>query len=564
LSKVRKFHPRIFASGIPVGWLGYELVKSPWAPAHTIGTAALTYGALATGGTAAWWWTGRRGSSGVIGRWSRRNRRNGGVASWRQHRKSASKRAMRKKATTLRPSHADLSRAQRRRVPVTEYGALIGKEGLRRFWSNCESVCLLIAPPRTGKTALLGCVIVDAPGPVIATSTKPDIVKWTAPLRQRRGPIHIFNPSNEAGWATTVKWSPLDGCTDVTTAYDRAADMIPDTTDVAGQRWDDKARFALGNLLHAAAIGGLSMRTVHRWLAHPNDETMEEVLYHLERSPAADTERTAALQLFKLNNDTKTSITDSVKAGLSWLGNPYAAAACDAVTEDQFSVEEFVRSNGTLYLIGQKNGRTNPLTTALTAEIARVAQRVASRMPDNRLDPPLTLVLDEAARICPVPLHEWSSDFGSRNITLFISVQGRSQLATAFGDDGAATIMNNSGTKIIYAGGDLDDLKYFSELSGERTEVTETKDADGKVISRSERVVPVISVAQLQQMPNFQALTFVRGMPPAIVRTPIVWNRRDVKKAVKAAPYEPVKSTEYASLPLPRETEISATEGAQQ
>jgi hypothetical protein len=34
------------------------------------------------------------------------------------------------------------------------------------------------------------------------------------------------------------------------------------------------------------------------------------------------------------------------------------------------------------------------------------------------MDPPLRLVLDEAATICPVPLDGWPSDFGSHEITL--------------------------------------------------------------------------------------------------------------------------------------------------
>lgn len=34
------------------------------------------------------------------------------------------------------------------------------------------------------------------------------------------------------------------------------------------------------------------------------------------------------------------------------------------------------------------------------------------------MDPPLRLILDEAANICPVPLDDWPSDFGSHGIAL--------------------------------------------------------------------------------------------------------------------------------------------------
>jgi hypothetical protein len=37
------------------------------------------------------------------------------------------------------------------------------------------------------------------------------------------------------------------------------------------------------------------------------------------------------------------------------------------------------------------------------------------------MDPPLRLILDEAANICPVSLDEWPSDFGDRGITLRVA-----------------------------------------------------------------------------------------------------------------------------------------------
>ena len=58
-----------------------------------------------------------------------------------------------------------------------------------------EEHLLVMAPPRTFKTAFLADVILCYPGPVIATSTKADIYALTAAARAGLGPVHVFKPS---------------------------------------------------------------------------------------------------------------------------------------------------------------------------------------------------------------------------------------------------------------------------------------------------------------------------------------------------------------------------------
>ena len=75
-----------------------------------------------------------------------------------------------------------------------------------------EEHVLVMAPPRTFKTAFLADVILRYPGPVIATTTKADIYGLTAAVRARRGPVHVFNPQHIGGVPSTFRWSPVDGC----------------------------------------------------------------------------------------------------------------------------------------------------------------------------------------------------------------------------------------------------------------------------------------------------------------------------------------------------------------
>ena len=66
--------------------------------------------------------------------------------------------------------------------------------GRRSRTSRCGS-----ADRGSGKSGELACRILDAPGAVIATSTRTDLVELTAACRARTGPVWVFNPSGLGG-----------------------------------------------------------------------------------------------------------------------------------------------------------------------------------------------------------------------------------------------------------------------------------------------------------------------------------------------------------------------------
>ena len=148
--------------------------------------------------------------------------------------------------------------------------------GLLRVWISVEDVLVVFGGPRTGKTQYLAGRIIDAPGAVLVTSTRTDLYETTAPLRSGAGPVYVFNAVGLAGLASTITFDPLTGCADPVTAAERAADMLAAATTArrggSGERefWDAQARRVLAALLHAAALGGASMRDVHAWVSDPD------------------------------------------------------------------------------------------------------------------------------------------------------------------------------------------------------------------------------------------------------------------------------------------------------
>lgn len=119
-----------------------------------------------------------------------------------------------------------------------ECGIAIGRAMSTRqdLWASYEDVIGLVAPPRAGKTGTLAGMVVDAPGPVLVTSTRADIYLSTYAARQRCGDVAVFNPDNlgDGSLHSTFRWSPIIGCEDAVIAQRRAASLLSGSPDARG------------------------------------------------------------------------------------------------------------------------------------------------------------------------------------------------------------------------------------------------------------------------------------------------------------------------------------------
>lgn len=464
-----------------------------------------------------------------VTRWSERTRRKSGVASSLDVLRHASTPAMRRTAAVVRPSLGDLSRRERRQIPTAAFATLLVRAGGLKVWASVEDVTLVFGGPRMGKSGWLAATIVDAPGACLVTSTRADLYDNTAHLRP--GPTLVFNAVGLAGLESTLTFDPLTGCEDPTTAHARASDLLS-TAGAAGggerEYWNGQGRRVLTAFLHAAALGGLSMRDVLRWVADPV-ASQRQIASQLRRSRNPDFTLDAT-QFVTTNDRTRTSITSTIMPVLGWLTSPAAVAAA---RPGQWTVEELLESRSTVYLLGAQETQSEPLVAALVGHIAREARRIAALQPGGRLDPPLGLHLDEASRMAPDALVDWTADMGGRGGTIIALFQSRAQLLARWGRDTAATILNNAGAIMLFGGTtDRDDLEFWSTLGGERDEPVTTTDAHGRVKTASTRKVRVLQHAEIKKLQPRHAIVFRRSLAPVIGRARMVWQARDARDAV--------------------------------
>jgi hypothetical protein len=404
---------------------------------------------------------------------------------------------------------------------------------------SSQVVVLVFGSPRKGKSAHLAGTVLNAPGAALVASTKLDLLRATRELRSRLGSVNVFNPGGDGGAeaASTMAFDVLTGCADPVQAAYRAEDMIAAGGNLAGggggdrDYWDGQARRVLAALLHAAAISDRTMLDVQAWVSDP--KAHERELTKLLRSSPVAAMVADVRQFLSTNERTQTSITSSIMPALAWLTHPAAAASANVDGSGRLpllNVEQLLAGRGTVYLLGGEEAPTAPLVCALTGYVAREARRLAALAPGERLDPHLTLLLDEAAQICPVPLDKWSADMGGRGISIVAGFQSRAQMLARYGAARTAVIMNNAGGMVLFSGTtDRDDVGWWVTLAGERDEWTSTTDRHGQVTSRSVRRVPVIAGATFRQLADHQVVVFPPGLPPAVGWGERYWLRPDVQ-----------------------------------
>src|SRR5699024_6064867 len=216
-----------------------------------------------------------------------------------------------------------------------DVGYRIGTSKGREVWASVEDSILLIGPPRSGKGLhIVIPAILDAPGAVVTTSTRPDNLTATLRARQRIGPVAVFDPQHLAeGIPAGLRWSPVRGCENPLTAMIRATGLAATTGLSAGGVesggfWEGKTRTALQSLLHAAALDHRPPAELFRWTLDPT--AAAEAVAILTNSPQAAIGWADSLGAM-IDSDPKTrdSIWQGVALALGALADP---RVLDAVT----------------------------------------------------------------------------------------------------------------------------------------------------------------------------------------------------------------------------------------
>lgn len=449
-----------------------------------------------------------------------------GIATRRDVYAAAGAKALLRRADVLRPSLA--------RPRPADVGYLLGRSCGRPVWASVEDSILIVGPPRSGKGLhLVINAILDAPGAVVTTSTRPDNIAATLAARSERGPVAVFDPQSlTIGLpdvrTANIRWSAVRGCEEPLTAMTRASGLAASTGlssggVESGGFWEGKTRTALQALLHAAALEHLPTRTLFEWSLSPS--AAGDAVGILSGHPGAAAGWSDALQsIVTADARTRDSIWMGVSQSLASLADPRVLDAVSPQPGEHFDPTEFLTNDGTLYLLatGAGSGASWPLVAALVEDIAETARRIASTSSGSRLDPPVLLALDEIGNLAPLPsLPVLMAEGGGTGITTMPVLQSLAQARSRWGDHAASSIWDASIVKVILGGASASkDLQELSVLIGEREEATESQsigEYGARSRQRSTRRVSVMPPERIRTLPFGAALILLRSAPPVVV-----------------------------------------------
>jgi hypothetical protein len=463
------------------------------------------------------------------------------------------------KALTPRPAagravrlRAGLAGTHPRRVPGNDAGVTLGRLAGRRHLrrgagpvlrASWEDVLLAIMAPRAGKTTALAVpAILNAPGAVVATSNKSDLWAATSAIRATATgePVWVFDPQHIAYAPQSWWWNPLRGVTTVDEAHRLAGHFIQEVRSERDRDfWTSAAHDLLTGLLLAAGLDGRDLAEVYEWLNDPVLTTPIDVLRRSDEPAVA-----ASLQGRNLGApETRDGIYETARTAaqclrdkriMAWITPPQTRL-------DELDVASFAASRQTLYLLSKEGaGAAAPLVAALTDRVMREATRHAERR-GGRIDPPLIVVLDEAANVCKIAdLPELYSHFGSRGIVPITILQSYRQGVRVWTENGMHALWSAATIKLIGAG--LDDARLAEDLSrliGEHdvTIRTVTYGHRHRGDSLTVRRQRLLGPEDIRALPRGHALLLATGTRAAILRL-LPWFESPAAGAVNAATTE--------------------------
>lgn len=300
--------------------------------------------------------------------------------------------------------------------------------------------------------------------------------------REKQGQVFVCDWENITGWPNTVNWTPIYGCEDEDEALERGkawANAAPMEGTKNGSWFSAKAGTVLGRLLHAAALEDRTMDDLLMWIFDSHNPEPITILEDHHKSRAF-------IQPLRERTESRAGETeDSIKAILISLAEPVVTELVLSQfrfrKEESFDINTFLEGPNTLHLVVDgENSPLGTLSTMFADQVYRAARRKSSQFASGRLWPVFRMVLDEAPNVAAFSnMGELITDTGGRGIQVI-------------------GISHSS-----------------SKTGGSMTQSTEEK--------------AVVRAEELKHLRFGQATAVYRNLPPHVVHTEMVWQRKDHK-----------------------------------
>jgi len=417
---------------------------------------------------------------------------------------------------------------------VNAHGAVVA--------ASPRGAALVIGPPGSGKTqSVIMPSVAFAPGAVVSTSMKAEVLAATHVARSVRGKCWLFDPGGTTVPAGVIglRWNPLCDVSDWDSARSVAARLTGPARAGAGashqgDHWTDRAETWLSVLLYAARLSTREgdLAALARWSMNPTAAGPECEAIFIVAGQDGDDGATIAATLLGSLLSVPDRERESIASTLGRIMNIYtSSAALRSGINPNFDVHAFVRSTDTVYITAPVDRQRDyaPLIASFleSVRLAQYHRRQAVDLGVETQTAPVTFVLDEAANTAPIPLPNVVSEAGGQGLHLVVAFQDLSQARARWGHaaEGFLTLFPE---KLILAGmNDRSTADMLSKMSGDYDRMTVSVNEPGKSLSTSmsgrphfsttrgqpgysyhTTRTPVLSVADITGVPHGQGLYY--------------------------------------------------------
>lgn len=412
-----------------------------------------------------------------------------------------------------------------------------GELGGKALYSQYEDPETVYAVTRSGKTrSIVVRRVLEAPGPVLATSTKVDALAYTwLPRQQTMGSrTWAFDPMEMANGPLPVRWNPVVGCEEFNIARERGrafATASASDSDGGNTGWFvERGSQILGYFFHAAALAGLDIDSVHRWVSHPEEAV--EILASVGTRSSQMMVATLQDLMVDMAAETSSGFKGTMQGALEPIMIPSVLEALTPPYEESFDTEKFLTSKDVVWVLSpEKEGAVAGVTTMFIDHIQNTARRMSNDLPGQRFTPPVSNILDEAAHIALLPnLDSLYAEGPGRGIFTCAVFQDDAQATKRWGKDTAKVLYQQ--TRALYVLGGSKDSDWNERIANltreyEEERVTYSTGQSGSSTSTHTQRSHVLRPSQVGKLPMGQAIFMPARHDAVIVKLPdIVHDKR--------------------------------------
>ena len=427
---------------------------------------------------------------------------------------------------------------------------VLGRLNGRTVAAEARRSVLVVAPTQAGKTSRFVVPTISRwDGPLIVTSVKSDVLLQTVARRRvvSGDQIRVFDPTGAVDPSHGIDascWSPLLLAATYPEA-DRAARWLikaaeDDRPDVNGRFWENTAAKLLAPLLFAAANTAGDLGTLSYWIDTKETAEVDQILRELGDTNALNA-WAATCHRESRTHDSAYATAESIASAFTSPTVRTATTITDASLV--INAEEVLDKKQTVYLVAPVDEQElyAPLFIALIQSIVRAAQRRYAAN-GQALDPPLMLMLDEAAHVAPLPnLPVLAATGAGQGIQMCSVWQDLAQIEDRYAKRARSLFTNH--TARVFLTGSADDvmLEQLSRMIGDHPVMRETRSVDEngrRTRTRSKQDTRLAPVDYLRTLPDDTAVVLY-GREPAMRLTTTPWFDDPVIRAQLRHPPSP-------------------------